>query len=458
MDEGKELLYKLIDFKEDNMSIVNQDDIVVDGINLVDIADTLEKDMDNLCDVPDSIIDKVIEDGKLDDVNLKKNLLQFRDLLIGKRNYNLYVKVSKEYQNAFDTFKTALLKIINKKSPHARDYVEVDKNLNQLKQGLENHKLIKNFDFIEELASEYNEKDFEANMLKIYKYINEHNLKILNPPDIEFEDFDIEIVEDIELSDQIYEILEKFDIDYRTLPDFLLKDLKETDPSLVYSTFETIKQNKAEDGGVLHLIPKENAILRVVLVLYSSPAAVKYVVDSLTTDDDGLDIESLKILLNYNMSIFIDRVNDFFKPKNDDYLNIMDALKEFNVNYKVLIKRDPLFLSQNYEMFKYTLEYCHEFGCNPKELINRCYKTLTINPTIIINNISVLLSHKVNMFNYFKSGKDDFNLLKVENLENILQQLITKKAIKKYSFTNYDTINGIIINSVFKKARKSVEE
>ena len=136
----------------------------------------------------------------------------------------------------------------------------------------------------------------------------------------------------------------------------------------------------------------------------------------------------------------------------------MDALKEFNVNYKVLIKRDPLFLSQNFEMFKYTLEYCHEFGCSPKELINRCYKTLTINPTIIINNISVLLSHKVNMFNYFKSGKDDFNLLKVENLENILQQLITKKAIKKYSFSNYDTINDIIINSVFKKARKSVKE
>ncbi len=458
MDEGKEILYKFIEFKNNNISSVDQDEIIIDGINLVDIADMLEKNIDNLCDVPDSIIDKVITDAKIDDINFKKNIVQLRDLLVGKRNYNLFVKINKEYEKAFDTFKENLLKIINKKVPGAKNYIEIDKNLTQLKNGLDNHKLIKNFDFIESIAHEYDESNYENNMIKIYKYINEHNLKILNPPDIEFEDFNIEIEESEEFSEKIEEILNKFELDYRTLPNFLIKDLREMDSTLIYSTFETIKQNKAEDGGVLHLIPKENAVLRVVLLLYSSPSAIKYVVESLTTKEDGLDIDSLKILLNYNMSVFIDRVNDYFKPRNDDYLQIMDALKEFKINYKLLIKRNPLFMSQNYEMFKYTIQYCHEFGCEPKELINRCHKTLTINPTIIINNISVLLSHKVNMFNYFKSGKDDFNLIKVENLENILKQLIDKKTVKKYSFTNYDTINNIILNSVFKKARRNGEK
>lgn len=72
MDEGKELLYKLIDFKRKNISFVDQEDILFDGINLVDIADMLEKDIENLCDVPDSIIDFVIEEGKISDLNVKE--------------------------------------------------------------------------------------------------------------------------------------------------------------------------------------------------------------------------------------------------------------------------------------------------------------------------------------------------------------------------------------------------
>ena len=454
MDEGKELLYKLIDFKRKTISFIDQEDIMFDGINLVDIADLLEKDIDNLCDVPDSIIDKVIEDGNITDLNVKKNIVQLRDLLYGKRNYNLFVKISKEYRDAFELFKSTLLEIINKKVPGAKSVVEIDKNLNLLFQGLDNHKLIKNFDFIESICLEYDESSYDSNMLKIYKYINTHNLKILNPPDIEFEDFDIEIEDETEFSDKIYEILNKFEMDYRTLPNFLLKDLKEMDSNLIYSTYEVIKQNKAEDGGVLHLIPKENQVLRVVLLLYSSPQAVKSVVESLTTLEDGIDIDSLKILLNYNMSVFIDRVNDYFKPRNKDYLSIIDGLKELKVNYKTLIKRNPLFMSQNFDMFKYIIEYCHEFGCDPKELINRCHKTLTINPTVIVNNISILLAHKVNMFTYFKDAKDDYNLIKVEKLDKILNQLIEKKVIKKYSFTNFEKINTILLNSVFKKAKK----
>jgi hypothetical protein len=58
------------------------------------------------------------------------------------------------------------------------------------------------------------------------------------------------------------------------------------------------------------------------------------------------------------------------------------------------------------------------------------------------------------MFTYFKDGKDDFNLLKVEKLDSILNQLVDKKVIKKYSFTNFDKVNSIILNNVFKKARK----
>ena len=454
MDEGKELLYKLIDFKRKSISFVDQEDIMFDGINLVDIADLLEKDIDNLCDVPDSIIDKVIEEGNIKDLNVKKNIVQLRDLLYGKRNYNLFVKISKEYRDAFELFKSTLLEMINKKVPGAKSLVEIDKNLNLLFQGLDNHKLIKNFDFIESICHEYNENNYDANMLKIYRYINNHNLKILNPPDIEFEDFDIEIEDETEFSDRIYEIFNKFEMDYRTLPNFLLKDLKEMDSNLIYSTFDVIKLNKAEEGGVLHLIPKENQVLRVVLLLYSSPQAVKSVVESLTTEEDGTDIESLKILLNYNMSVFIDRVNDYFKPRNKDYLSIIDGLKEIKVNYKTLIKRNPLFMSQNFDMFKYIIEYCHEFGCDPKELVNRCHKTLTINPTVIVNNISILLSHRVNMFTYFKDGKDDYNLIKVEKLDKILNQLIEKKVIKKYSFTNFEKINAILLNSVFKKAKK----
>ena len=97
MDEGKELLYKVIDTKLKQLSKINKDDIIFDDVNLVSLLESIRSDISNFSNVTDELLDKVLGYGNLRrKQNYKKTILRARDLLIGKRDYNLKVKLTKE--------------------------------------------------------------------------------------------------------------------------------------------------------------------------------------------------------------------------------------------------------------------------------------------------------------------------------------------------------------------------
>ena len=116
MNEGKEILLKALDSKRKSITGTRGNDLVFNGINLVQVAESLDNSIDNLSNVSDGIIDKVITENELDE-NTRKKLLQLRDLLIGKRDYNLSIKITKDYEEAFAKFKKALISNIEEKNP-----------------------------------------------------------------------------------------------------------------------------------------------------------------------------------------------------------------------------------------------------------------------------------------------------------------------------------------------------
>lgn len=453
MNEGKEILLKALDSKRKSITGTRGNDLVFNGINLVQVAESLDNSIDNLSNVSDGIIDKVITENELDE-NTRKKLLQLRDLLIGKRDYNLSIKITKDYEEAFAKFKKALISNIEEKNPGIVGATSILNTITEIRRQVSNNEIIKDFDSIEKLVEDYNANNFDTNMLKVMRFINEHNLSILDDKKEIISSFDIKYTESPKLPQLIDEILEKIDVDYTKLEPALIEELKQKDETEFATVYSLIRKNKVEDYGILHLLKKTEKELRVVLMLYATPESIKGVVDSLKDEDGNVNVKLLKFALEHVISIFLDKENNLYRPKYKDYEANIKLLKDLGINFKTLITRHPLFLIINNDVLSYTLTYAEQQGADKKKLINKCYKSLALDPSNVIQNIDILKGFGVDMNDYFKNCKDNYTLLKVHNLQKSINEIIMNYNVNPDPF-NYTEMSKVLSGLVYKSALES---
>ena len=448
MNEGKELLIKIIENKQLSISSLNKEDIIFENINLVELSKKLHESMDYISELSDNLIDKVIIDSNYKKTSFKKDLYKLRDLLIGKRDYNLKINFSKEQEQTYETFTKLLDESLEKSVPGIVNVEQIEKMCNNLMLQIKHNEIINDFNFIESITQEYNAVNKDINLIKIMKYVNEHNLKILKTAKKNGPILEVQFVRRPKLDDRIKEILDKLEVEYKELPNYLLGELKRCDVESVYKTFSLVKKNKAEDYGILHLIKKSNVLAKLVLVLYGTEESVKSVVDSLKNKDGSIDINLLRIVLNYTLPAFLSKKNEYFRPKNYEYIHNINLLKNLGVNYKAMISKTPLFLISNNEALEYTLNYLESNGANKKTIINRCYKTLSIDPSLIIENVETLKGFGVNIEEYFNGI--NYNLLKVTNLKAKISFIAIKHNLD-ITTLDCELINKIIVGKVYRE-------
>lgn len=450
--EGKDLLLKIIEEKLHTLEQLDTESLKINDVPLITILNVAEKDIENFSNMSDEIIEQVVDLGNVKKANqLKSTLKQARDLLVGRRDYNLKVNLTPEYVEAIETFKDILKNKIESAVPGAINYESIEESCRNLQELINGEKIIHDFKMIEELVKEYNYLEFDNNMVIIMKFINNHNLSILKTPKKNAPIFDIQYIKRPKLDDRIKEILDKLEIDVRNLPNYLLSELKKCDAEEVYETFSLVKKNKAEDYGILHLINKENNLAKLVLILYATPTSVKEVVDSLKDAKGKIDIYVLKILVNQILSSLLSKSNIYFKPKYLDFMGNITLLKSLGVNYRALLNKCPLFMLSNNEVLNYTLNYLEQHGANKKKIVNKCYKTLALEPSILIENIDILVKNNIDMEYYFGDNAN-YNLLKVKDLEQKLKYLIAKNNL---TTLDIDLLNKLLIGKVY---RDSFEE
>ena len=90
MNEGRKILLKIIEDRLLKSSNISDPSIEYYGISLLDLSESLNESILNLIDVDEALINKIIPAEKKYD-NLRKKIVQLRDLLIGQRDYNLQV-------------------------------------------------------------------------------------------------------------------------------------------------------------------------------------------------------------------------------------------------------------------------------------------------------------------------------------------------------------------------------
>ena len=452
MDEGKELLYKIIDNKLIKLSEIDENDYLFNNVNLVELSSSIMNDINYFANVTDDIIDKVLSSTNYQD--LRKTLIKIRDLYLGKKDYSIKVEDKEEYHAAISTFVNLLNQMLENNHPDITKASYIKKECENIILKLKRKELIEDTILIERMVGDYDPVRYGKNLLTVMDFITKHNLTVLNTKDVVKETIDTKYVRRVKIDERIKEMLEKLKIAYEDIPNFIIGELKSCNVDEVLETFKLVKKTKAENYGILHFIKKDNILAKISLILYSTPESVKNVVDSLRNEDNTIDMEVLKILINNTLPCFFVKKNEYYQIKHNDYMSNIKLLKELKVNYKMLIKKCPIYVISNYEVLKYTFDYITKLDGDLKLLINRCYKTLAIDPSLIIENIDILRKYNIDLKDYLKNSKDKYNLLKVRNLNIKLKYIINHYNL---DINRIDTelISKIIVNKVYQECKSA---
>lgn len=450
MNLGKELLIKSISKYLDE---IHQ----MDGYYNHDLKQNIEDLYNLLCETPEALADfypETIEQLLILTNNEKylEELLRVRMLLIGRRNYNLTKEISAPSLDLISKFKTIINELLtNNNSIYVANRDE--KDLLHLRKSLRDGNIITNFTLIEQIIRNYDIANFDENMVNVMRFINNNNLEILSNNSLTSTNYDIKYVRKARIDYRLKEILDKLDIDYKELPNYLIKELKQCKIDEVYNTFQLVKRNKAEDYGILHLLKKDNIIGKLILVLYATPESVRSVVDNLKDINNNLDINTLKVILNCALPCFLEKNNEYFHPKYKEFMANINLLKELGVNYRALITRNPLFMTTNNEIINYTLNYLELNGASRKKVINRCYKTITLNPQLLIDNLEVLKSFSIDTKKYLEE-ENNYNLLKITDLKFKIEKIMQQKNIP---VSDTILLNKAIVARIYRQALENKE-
>ena len=448
MNEGKKLLYLVIEYKITKLSNLDTSSLFTDGINIKELSELLNKDDINFSIVTDNLIDRVIEENRIKNVEIfRKNIKSIRDLIVGKKDYNLQVNLTQEYSDTLKTFKKNLDKIVKKIDLEIINKDEKISKIKELKKCLDNNLLINDFELIESLTNDYDNLNYDKNMVVIMKYVNEFNLNLLKIEKKNSPLFDIQMIKKPKIDVEIKEIFKKLDIKQKEIPNYLLSEIKKCDIKEFIKNYNTIRKNKAESGGILHFIEKENKLLILAILLYSTPESIKNVISSVKDENGLLDVSLLKLIINKIPSALLIKNNTYYITKNDDYMKNYHTLKKLEINYSTLIRRCPLFMIIENNTLEYTLDYLNKNGALKKDIINRCYKTLSIRPSLLIDNLEIMKKHNINIDEFFSKNNTNYNLLKITDLDKKLNYLKNKL---KVNFNDLSILNKIIISKVYR--------
>lgn len=427
MNTSNELLLSIINSRLKELTDKDKIKVYYDDIDLVRLIKGIEENNDNMKYLNDSLIEGIISTSKVR--NKEKFISQIksiRDVFIGKQKYKLKVDFNPKYIKDINTF-LALL----------RDYVEISESglidnenyineLKELKEKMFSNELIINFSFIEKMLNDYNSVEFESNLYKVMEYISLHNLNILKTPESILPVVETKSIKTIDEDENIKAVLDKLEIDYKNLSSDLIGGLVTVNHEVFMDNFGLISKNKAENYGILHLFSKENYKAKLVVLLYSDVETIKEVVD-LTKDVNGkINVPLLKSICNNVATCFIKNENQRYKPMFENFKKNMEQLKSLEVNYPLLIKNSPLFMVASASDINFALNHLAMMGFDKKQVVNKCYKTLSINPSLIVKNSNILKSKIVDLDMFIKESKN-YVLLKIDNLEDKINFLVSQK-------------------------------
>lgn len=422
--DGKVILLESISKKIDDIKQIKEEPYIKYNIDMIDLLNKIDNSADNLSFVSDELIDYLMYKPK--------EVKELRDLFVGKKDYAVNFKLNDDHRKLFASFREKLKDDIEVNVKNYKDLKNKDR-LEDLLKEINLDSLINDYDLITDIVKEYDQLNFDKNMISVMEFVVKHNEGIYNSILIEVPEININLV-DKRLDKKIIEILTELKIE--TVNPIIMDLLYDVDVDEFVNNYEVIKKNKVEQYGILHLINKKNSTSILSLLCLSDEDVIKSVVDSVNKK-----ASLVKILLNNTISIFFSKYNKYFTCNHDNYIKILKYFDTNEISIEDIIIKNPLFLLTNAEILFYVLSCLSTYDIKPKKIISKCYKVLSYNPMIILKNIEVLQKYDLDLNDYL--NKSNYNLLKVENLQSKLN-----KVLKDHKYKTYDDIYEILLNNL----------
>ena len=424
MNTSNELLLSIINSRLDALTDKRNIKVIYDDLDLVRLIKSIENDNDSMKYVTDSLIIEIVSTSKVKNKeSFIKKIKSIRDIFIGKQKYKLKVDFNPKYIKDINTFLSLLRDYVERKEEGLLDNEEYINELIELKNKVYNNELIINFSFIEKMLNDYNSLEKEPNLYKIMEYVSVHNLNILKTPDNIFPVVETKTIKTLENEEDIMTILKKIGVTSNELSSDLIKSLITANHEVLMENFSLISKNKAENYGILHLINANNYKAKLIIMIYSDESTIKEVVDLTRDVNNKINVPLLKAICNNVASVFIKRENERYKPMFENFKKNIELLKSLEVNYPLLIKNAPLFMVSSSSDIAFALNHLESLGFNKKQVINKCYKTLSINPSLIVKNANII-KNKIVDFDLFIKESKNYVLLKVDSLEEKIENLV----------------------------------
>lgn len=424
MNTSNELLLSIINSRLDALTDKRNIKVIYDDLDLVRLIKSIENDNDSMKYVTDSLITEIVSTSKAKNKeSFIKKIKSIRDIFIGKQKYKLKVDFNPKYIKDINTFLSLLRDYVERKEEGLLDNEEYINELIELKNKVYNNELIINFSFIEKMLNDYNSLEKEPNLYKIMEYISVHNLNILKTPDNIFPVVETKTIKTLENEEDIMTILKKIGVTSNELSSDLIKSWITANHEVLMENFSLISKNKAENYGILHLINANNYKAKLIIMIYSDESTIKEVVDLTRDVNNKINVPLLKAICNNVASVFIKRENERYKPMFENFKKNIELLKSLEVNYPLLIKNAPLFMVSSSSDIAFALNHLESLGFNKKQVINKCYKTLSINPSLIVKNANII-KNKIVDFDLFIKESKNYVLLKVDSLEEKIENLV----------------------------------
>ena len=208
MDEGKNLLISIMEDKLSKLSSLNTENLYIDNINIKTLLEDITKDTNSFYQVSDEMINEIIKTSEIKNVDdFRINVRSARDLLIGKKEYNLNVRLTQEHIDAINIFKKSIDRKLKALDPEVVNKEETTARINELKKQALNNYLINDFEIVESIVRDYDIANYDKNMLIIMKYINDLNINLIKIKKKNAPIFDIQMIRRPKMDPIIKEIL-----------------------------------------------------------------------------------------------------------------------------------------------------------------------------------------------------------------------------------------------------------
>ena len=131
--------------------------------------------------------------------------------------------------------------------------------------------------------------------------------------------------------------------------------------------------------------------------------------------------------------------NEICNPLYHNYMDNIKLFKKIDINIISLLNKCPLLFIVKNEKILNVLNAFNKYKVDNKKVINKLYKTIAVNPDLVINNLDILKKN-INLEEYLDGT--NYNLLKVVNLNDKIQYINNK-------YGNVDDYLNVLVKEIY---------